>query len=51
LQTPLAETLPPIYGDRIQLLQVIGNLMINPVEAYQRRRRRIAGIAHQHHQD
>src|SRR4029077_13757373 len=33
LQTPLAETLPPIYGDRIQLQRVIVDLTINAVEA------------------
>jgi signal transduction histidine kinase len=33
LQTPLAETPPPIYGDRIQLQPVIVDLTINAVEA------------------
>jgi len=33
VQTQLAEALPPIHGDRIQLQQVLLNLIINAVEA------------------
>ena len=33
VQTQLAEVLPPIQGDRVQLQQVILNLMVNAVEA------------------
>jgi len=33
VQTQLAEALPPIQGDRVQLQQVILNLMVNAVEA------------------
>jgi signal transduction histidine kinase len=33
LQTKLANDLPPILGDRIQLQQVILNLLINAIEA------------------
>jgi C4-dicarboxylate-specific signal transduction histidine kinase len=33
VQTQLAEVLPPIQGDRIQLQQVILNLMLNAVDA------------------
>ncbi len=33
MQTQLAETLPPICGDRIQLQQMIVNLMINAGKA------------------
>ncbi len=33
LQTQLAEGLPPVQGDRIQLQQVILNLIMNAVEA------------------
>jgi len=33
VQTQLAEDLPPIQGDRVQLQQVILNLIINAVEA------------------
>jgi signal transduction histidine kinase len=33
LQTNLAEGLPPIQGDRIQLQQVILNLVVNAIEA------------------
>jgi len=33
VQTDLADGLPPIYGDRVQLQQVILNLIINAIEA------------------
>jgi signal transduction histidine kinase len=33
VQTQIAEALPPIHGDRIQLQQVLLNLIINAVEA------------------
>jgi signal transduction histidine kinase len=33
VQTQLAETLPAIQGDRVQLQQVILNLLINAIEA------------------
>jgi PAS domain S-box-containing protein len=33
LRTDLAETLPPVFGDRIQLQQVILNLIVNASEA------------------
>jgi PAS domain S-box-containing protein len=33
LQTRLAETLPPVWGDRIQLQQVMLNLLKNAIEA------------------
>ncbi len=33
VQTELADGLPPIYGDRVQLQQVVLNLVINAVEA------------------
>src|SRR5258706_13752214 len=33
VQTDLADSLPPIYGDRVQLQQVILNLIINAIEA------------------
>ena len=33
LRTEFASTLPPVIGDRVQLEQVIVNLMINGVEA------------------
>jgi len=33
VQTQLAEALPPIHGDRIQLQQVLLNLIVNAVEA------------------
>lgn len=36
LRTRLADGLPPIYGDRIQLQQVILNLIVNAVEAMSR---------------
>jgi PAS domain S-box-containing protein len=33
VQTQLAESLPPVHGDRVQLQQVILNLIVNAVEA------------------
>jgi C4-dicarboxylate-specific signal transduction histidine kinase len=33
VQTDLADGLPPIYGDRVQLQQVILNLIVNAIEA------------------
>lgn len=33
LETSLAERLPPVLADRIQLQQVIGNLLLNAIEA------------------
>jgi len=36
LQTHLAEGLPPVWGDRIQLQQVVLNLLMNAVEAMKR---------------
>src|SRR6185295_5108143 len=33
VQTHLAERLPPIEGDRVQLQQVILNLVVNAIEA------------------
>jgi hypothetical protein len=33
LQTELAEALPPAYGDRVQLQQVVLNLILNAIEA------------------
>jgi PAS domain S-box-containing protein len=33
VQTQLAEGLPPVQGDRVQLLQVLLNLIINAIEA------------------
>jgi PAS domain S-box-containing protein len=32
-QTQLAENLPPIHGDRVQLQQVVLNLLVNAIEA------------------
>jgi PAS domain S-box-containing protein len=36
LRTELASDLPPVYGDRIQLQQVLFNLIINAIEAMSR---------------
>ena len=48
VQTQLAEGLPLIQGDRVQLQQVILNLIVNAVEAMSERRRGAARIADQH---
>ena len=47
VQTDLAEGLPLIQGDRVQLQQVILNLIINAIEAMSEIERRAAGIADQ----
>jgi C4-dicarboxylate-specific signal transduction histidine kinase len=39
VQTKLAENLPLIQGDRVQLQQVMLNLIINAIEAMSERRR------------
>jgi C4-dicarboxylate-specific signal transduction histidine kinase len=41
VQTKLAENLPLIQGDRVQLQQVMLNLIINPIEAMSACRRSV----------
>jgi C4-dicarboxylate-specific signal transduction histidine kinase len=48
VRTQLAEGLPRVQGDRVQLQQVLLNFIINCHRSDARRRRRAAGIAHQH---
>jgi nitrogen-specific signal transduction histidine kinase len=45
--TQLADDLSPIQCDRVQLQQVILNLIVNAIHSW--RRRRQPGIAYQHH--
>ena len=51
VQTQLADGLPLIQGDRVQLQQVILNLIINAVEAMSGVERGIARVADQHRRD
>lgn len=51
LRTPLADDLPPIFGDRIQLQQVMLNLLTNAIEAMRDvadRSRELIVSAHRH---
>ena len=48
VQTELADGLPLVKGDRVQLQQVVLNLIVNAVEAMSARSRGDARIADQH---
>ena len=48
VQTQLADDLPVLHGDRVQLQQVILNLIINAVQAMSERQRGAARVADQH---
>ena len=48
VQTHMADGLPLVQGDRVQLQQVILNLIVNAIQAMRRRRRRTSGTADQH---
>jgi C4-dicarboxylate-specific signal transduction histidine kinase len=50
-QTQLSESLPAIQGDRVQLQQVILNLLINAIRGDDRNERGTAGIADQHRKE
>ena len=46
LRMELADDLPPVLGDRVQLQQVILNLVMNGIEAMASSRRSTARVAH-----